>query len=343
MGSLPPDPAVAERPRMVAAFDKFKATASAVDLSEAAASMARAGGWSTTVLPLADGGEGSLGVLGGANKHTEVRGPLGEPVVAGWRLDGRTAFIEMAEASGLGLVGGPENNRTLEASTAGTGELIARAMKLGATKIFVFVGGSATTDGGWGAVEAIVAPSRLRGIELVVATDVRTCFLDAAKVFGPQKGASPTQVRFLSRRLESVASLYKDRYGVDVTKAVGGGAAGGLAGGLLAVGGKIESGFEVIANHIGLDEQLEDADLVVTGEGRLDAESFNGKVVGGVVSWASSCGVPALIIVGSQDPEFCPPAGLEVIRLDELYGTARSMQSPCGLVAEVVRKRLAPS
>ena len=341
MGYLSPDQSGHLVPHMVAAFDKFKATATAVDLCDAAATMARAGGWSATVLPLADGGEGSIGVLGGPNKHTTVTGPLGSSVEAGWRLEGKTAFIEMAEASGLGLAGGPANNRPLEASTRGTGELIAHAMKLGATKIYVFVGGSATTDGGWGAVEAIVAPSRLRGIELVVATDVRTRFMDAAKVFGPQKGASPTQVRFLTRRLESVASLYHDRYGVDVTEVEGGGAAGGLAGGLLAVGGRIESGFEVIADHIQLDQKLDQASLVVTGEGRLDAESFNGKVVGGVVSWASSCGVPVLVIVGSQDPDFEPPHGLEVVKLDELYGTDRSMQSPCSLVAEVVRKRLA--
>lgn len=241
---------------------------------------------------MADGGEGSLAAVGGANKTTTVTGPLGSPVEAGWRLDGRVAYVEMAAASGLLLAGGAENNDPVAADTAGTGDLIATAIKLGARTVYVFLGGSATTDGGWGAVRAMPPAARLKEIELVIATDVDTRFTDAAAVFGPQKGAGKAQVSFLERRLQRLVQMYRDDYGVDVSDAPGAGAAGGLAGGLLALGGRIESGFDVVAERVGLDEHLTTADLAVTGEGYLDEESFRGKVVGGVATWAAELSVP---------------------------------------------------
>ena len=216
--------------RLLAAPDKFKGTASAADIAAAACRAAEAACWEAEPLPLADGGEGTLAALGGANRRTVVTNPLGDAVSAGWRLAGETAVIEMAEASGLQLVGGAAGNDALAASTYGTGELIEAAIERGARRIIVCVGGSATTDGGFGALRALLPGHLLRGIELVVACDVRTRFCDAAAVFGPQKGATPAEVKLLRRRLERLVDMYAAEYGVDVAEIPGAGAAGGLAG-----------------------------------------------------------------------------------------------------------------
>lgn len=328
-------------PRVVLAFDKFRGTATSAELHDAVARAAAAAGWEVTAVPMADGGEGSLDVVGGANKTTTVAGPLGEPVDAGWRLEGRVAFVEMAAASGLLVVGGPEANDAVDADTTGTGQLIARAVELGARTVHVFLGGSATTDGGWGALNALPPAARLKEIDIVVATDVRTRFVDAARVFGPQKGASRAQVAFLERRLERLTQLYDERFGVDVAELSGAGAAGGLAGGLAAVGGRIEPGFDVIAELVGLDEALTGADLVITGEGFLDAESFNGKVVGGVATWAAEQHVPVAAVVGDAEEGHGAPSGVEVIALAERYGLDRALAEPTELVVEVASELLA--
>ncbi|MET0160916.1 MAG: glycerate kinase, partial [Acidimicrobiales bacterium] len=141
--------------RVLAAPDKFRGTASAPDVATAIARAVAAVGGTADEAPLADGGEGTLQALGGANRTTTVTGPLGDPVVAEWRLDRRSAVIEMAQASGLEVVGGPEGNDAVAASTYGTGELIAAAVERGAREIVVAVGGSATTDGGLGALRAL--------------------------------------------------------------------------------------------------------------------------------------------------------------------------------------------
>lgn len=327
-------------PKVVLAFDKFRGTATNAELNAAAASAATAAGWTVAATPMADGGEGSLDAVGGANKTTSVAGPLGEPVEAGWRLQGRVAFVEMAAASGLLVAGGPEHNDAVDADTTGTGQLIATAIELGARTVHVFLGGSATTDGGWGALQALPTPARMKEIELIVATDVRTLFVDAARVFGPQKGASAAQVAFLERRLQRLVQLYEERYGVDIAELPGAGAAGGLAGGLAAVGGRIEPGFDVIAEWVGLHEQMEGADLVITGEGFLDAESFNGKVVGGVRGWAAEEQVPVLAVVGDAEAGVKTPDGLDVVPLAQRYGLDRALSEPLDLVAEVVGEYL---
>lgn len=325
---------------VVLAFDKFRGSATSSELTAAAAEAARDTGWRAVAVPLADGGEGSLEVLGGANKRTVVPGPLGEAVEAGWRLDGAEAFIEMAAASGLVLAGGAEGNDPMLADTTGTGRLIATAIELGARTIHVLVGGSATTDGGLGALDAMPPAARLRGIELIVACDVETRFVDAARVFGPQKGASPAQVELLTRRLELLQQQYLDRYGVDLADVAGAGAAGGLAGGLVAVGARLESGFELLAERARLDEHLADADLVITGEGFLDDESFAGKVVGGVRRWAQEVGVGTIAIVGQAELEHDLPAGIEVRSLTDLHGLDASMDRTIELVADEVTKVL---
>jgi glycerate kinase len=327
--------------RVVAAFDKFRGSATSAELADAVEEAAVGAGWTCRRVPLADGGEGSLAVLGGPNRWTEVTGPLGDPVRAGWRMAGRTAFIEMAAASGLALVGGAEGNDPLAADTTGTGELLVAALDAGARRIVVLLGGSATTDGGLGAVRALPHRSRLRNVQLEVAADVRTPFLDAAAVFGPQKGATPAQVKLLRGRLERVAQLYEEQFGLDVRAVPGAGAAGGLAGALLALGGQLVSGFELLAEQAGLPEALDGAQLVVTGEGRLDAGSFDGKVVGGVLAEAADAGVPALVVVGDRDGSGSVPDGVDLVVLAERFGLDAALARPCELVRHVVADHLA--
>ena len=175
---------------------------------------------------------------------------------------------------------------------------MAAALDAGARRILVGVGGSATTDGGLGALRAIFAPHRLRRVELFVACDVRTRFTDAAAVFAGQKGATPAEVALLTRRLERLAQVYLDDYGVDVRELEGAGAAGGLAGGLAAVGAELVPGFDLVADELELAELVEEADLVVTGEGFLDEQSFEGKVVGGVAELAERAGTRLLVVAG---------------------------------------------
>jgi glycerate 2-kinase len=324
--------------RVVAAPDKFKGTATAAEVASAIAAAVVETGGRCDQLPMADGGEGTLDALGGANRTTLVAGPLGDPIEAGWRLSRGTAVIEMAAASGLELVGGADGNDPVSASTNGTGELIAAALDAGAKRIIVGVGGSATTDGGLGALRAMHPFQRMRGVELIVACDVRTHFVDAAELFAPQKGATPSQVELLRRRLDRLVQVYLDEHGVDVSDIPGGGAAGGLAGGLAAIGAELVSGFELVADELGLDERIEGADLVITGEGFLDEQSFEGKVVGGVAEMATSLDVPVLAIVGSVYDQIDAP--FEVVSLEERFGEERAFTDPLGCIGEVVADRL---
>ncbi|MFP3899821.1 MAG: glycerate kinase [Acidimicrobiia bacterium] len=328
--------------RVVAAPDKLRGTATAREAAAAIARAARAAGWRCDEVPVADGGEGTLDVLGGANRTTTVTGPLGEPVAASWRLDGRTAVIEMAEASGLALAGGAEGNDPVGASTAGTGELIAAAVDAGARRVLVGLGGSATTDGGLAALRALYPLHRLASIEIVVLCDVRTPFVEAAEVFAPQKGASGAQVELLRRRLERLADVYLADHGVDVRALEGAGAAGGLAGGLAVAGASLVQGFEAVADELDLPEVVDGADLVVTAEGFLDAQSFDGKVVGGVADLAAVAGVPCVALVGEVvDDLGALPSGLRVVSLAERFGPERGREDVLGCLAAATTEVLA--
>lgn len=290
------------------------------------------------VCPMADGGEGTVEALvtatGGEFRTSAVAGPQGEPVHAKWSLLGRcegeplTAAIEMSAASGLALV--PPNKRDpLMTTTLGTGMLIARAVEAGARRIIVGIGGSATTDGGVGmAIGAGVAAfddhkgrsmvkpipfsgwlcdigrirhdaGNLRGAQVIVACDVTNPlygFNGAAAVYGPQKGASPLQVELLDRGLRHLASLLPH---VDANQP-GMGAAGGLGFGLVAFcGARLERGIQFVMEAVGFHHRVAAADLVITGEGRLDFQSFSGKTCMGVGDAARQAGVPAMAIVGS--------------------------------------------
>ncbi|HAS08964.1 MAG TPA: glycerate kinase [Acidimicrobiaceae bacterium] len=333
--------------RVVAAPDKFRGTATAAEVAAAVGRAARAAGWRCDEIPVADGGDGLLDVLGGPNRTSVVTGPLGDPVEAGWRYERGTAVIEMARASGLLLAGGPEGNDPIAADTHGTGELIQTAVEAGATRVIVGLGGSATTDGGLGALRALYPHQRLRAVELLVACDVRTRFLDAAAVFGPQKGASRAQVRLLTNRLARLADVYLEDHGVDVRDLPGAGAAGGLAGGLAAIGAQLLDGFALVADELELDQAVEGADLVVTGEGFLDDASFEGKVVGGVAELAADLGVPVVAVVGEEVDLDSVHAAVrecgiaEVVSLVERFGRERAMSDTVGCVERVVADVLA--
>ena len=325
-------------PRVVAAPDKFRGTATATEAASAIAAAAADAGWRCDETPMADGGEGILDALGGIPRTTLVTGPLGDPVHAEWRMGDDVAVIEMARASGLALAGGPEGNDPLRASTVGTGELISAALDAGARRVVVGAGGSATTDGGLGCLRAVQAKGRIAGVDLSVACDVVTPFLEAAEVFAPQKGATPAQVALLTRRLERLAQVYLEDYGVDVRPLEGGGAAGGLAGGLAAIGARLLPGFDLVADAVGLEDRIEDADLVVTGEGFLDDQSFRGKVVGGVVGLAAAAGVPVLVVAGQVFTEV--PGGATVVSLVDRFGETRARAETLECIRDVVAQHL---
>lgn len=309
--------------RVLAAADKFKGTATAAQVCAAIGHACWSLNIDCTEIPLADGGEGTLAVLGGANRTSTVTGPLGTPVQAEWRLHRGTAVIEMAQASGLTLAGGPDRNDPLNATTRGTGELIDQALNAGAKKIIVCLGGSATTDGGLGALKAISTPARLLAVEFLVACDVDTTFVDAARVFAPQKGASRAQVELLTGRLEALAQTFKNDYNVDVTTIPGSGAAGGLAGALVALGAKLIPGFDLVADETGFYDAVKNHDLIVTGEGLLDDTSYEGKVVGNVQQLARDANKDCLAIIGDVDEHIESPEArsLTTLNLTQLFGT----------------------
>ena len=294
-------------PNALVCPDKFRGTLTAQEAAAAIAAGLRAAGFAQVrELPLADGGEGTLDVvlsaLGGERCVASVTGPDGRPLEAEWGLlpDGR-AVVEMARASGLSLV--EHRNDPVAATSRGTGELIVAAALAGASEVILGVGGSATTDGGLDAVEAL---GWSLPVPVTVACDVSTRFLDAAPVFAPQKGASPAQIVELERRLQDRAALYLGRTGVDVVSLPMSGAAGGLAGGLAAVGARLRPGFEVVAEAVGFDDALDAADVVVTGEGRLDTSSLAGKVVGCVLEAAR---VPSGVVAGQAAQDLPPLPG----------------------------------
>ena len=324
--------------KVLAAVDKFRGTATAAQVATAIGHACWQLGHDCVERPLADGGEGTLDALGGANRTTLVTGPLGKPVQAPWRLHRGTAVIEMACASGLLLAGGKEKNDPIAATTTGTGELIDAALDLGAKRIIVCLGGSATNDGGLGAVKAIQTPARLKGVEFGVACDVTTQFTDAAKVFGPQKGASPAQVQFLTTRLEKLVQVYQQNYGVDVSEISGAGAAGGLAGGLAALGAQLVPGFDLVAEEVELDVLLSDIDMVITGEGFMDSESFAGKVVGSMAELASERRIQIAAICGEIHPDV--RSHINSVSLVETFGRDEAFARPLHCIEHAALKIL---
>jgi len=331
-------------PVLVAAPDKFRGTATAHEVAEAIGHAASGHGWAVDRAPLSDGGEGFLDAfdaLGGTVEWAEVTGPLGRPVTAAWRLAGNRAIVEMSRASGLELAGGAGQNDPLGATTRGTGELVAVAARaVGATgTVVVGLGGSATTDGGEGFVSAVEEAGGLGGASLVGACDVEAGFVEAATAFAPQKGADPDRVAVLEARLRMLAEHYVDRYGVDVRTVAGAGAAGGLGGAIVALGGRLRSGYELVAELVGLETRLRRARLVVTGEGALDTSTFTGKVVGGVLHDARRLHIPALVVVGRATDDALARAGrleVPVVSLTERFGSVRATHHTVACIESAV-------
>ncbi|MCR5977207.1 hypothetical protein GDN83_05530 [Gordonia jinghuaiqii] len=304
--------------RVLIAPDSFGDTMSAV-----VAAQAIARGWvaarpadDLVLAPQSDGGPGFVDVLAtrvGTVVTEEVHGPLGAGVAARWLLDeaSSTAYLECAQACGLHQLGGTPTPRTaVQATTHGVGELIAAALSHGVRRIVVGLGGSATTDGGAGLVDALGGGARalemLRDVQIVVASDVENPLLGslgAAAVFGPQKGADADTVALLEKRLADWSSTLNSLAGTDIIAEPGAGAAGGLGAALLALGGERVSGATVVAAATDLSAEVTAADVVVTGEGRFDSQTLRGKVVSALHAAASSvgaagAGAPTLVLAG---------------------------------------------
>ncbi len=318
---------------ILAAPDSFKGTLSAADVAEAIGRGISGAGGEAELMPAADGGEGTadalIRALGGEYRDAPSHDPLGREIDARFALlgDGETAVVEVAQASGLSLVSEPDRDAET-ASTAGTGELIDAAARAGARRILVAAGGSATTDGGAGAIEAIEAAGGLGGAKLEVICDTSLPFERAAEVFAPQKGADPAAVTRLGERLTARAgALPRDPRGKAMT-----GAGGGLSGGLWAAfGARLVPGAAYVLGALGFDRRLEDASAVVTGEGRLDRTTLEGKLAGEIAKRCRSAGVPCHLIAGSValDDEGRRRLGAasvaEASTLDQIEAAARSL------------------
>ncbi|HEX2025420.1 MAG TPA: glycerate kinase [Actinomycetota bacterium] len=337
--------------RVVVAPDKFKGTLTAKEAAVALSAGWRRVDPRADVdeVPVADGGDGTLdallGALGGRRERVTVTGPLGDPVDADFGLvegaGGLTAVVEMARASGLELVSEARRD-PLRATTRGTGELIAAAAQHAPRRLIVCIGGSATNDGGAGMAQALgvrllddrgsdlrpggEALRRLQRIDarallpaarrtdVVVACDVDNPLTGphgASAVYGPQKGASPEDVRVLDDSLGHFATVVSRDLGIDVRDLPGAGAAGGLGAGLVAfLGARLRPGFEVVADALGLERRLEGADVAVTGEGRYDAQTESGKAPAGVLEMARRAGCRTALVAGQIEGGAEPRADL---------------------------------
>jgi len=327
--------------RILVAPDSFKGTFTAGEVARAIGAGVERAGLTAEACPAADGGEGTLAALAGPlgldSVAVTAHDPLGRPIAAtfGLAADGGLALVETAAASGLALVDATARD-AWAASTAGTGELIAAAARAGARTIVVATGGSATTDGGRGALEAIAAAGGLHGARLTVLCDVRTPFDRAAAVFAPQKGADRAQVRALGARLDALAlSFRRDPRGRPAT-----GCAGGLSGGLWAqLDAQLVPGAAWVLDALEFDARARGARAIVTGEGRIDGQSAEGKLVAEIGRRATAAGVPLYAVVGRDalDPAQRGDLGLR----DVLQASTREELEAAGhRIATVVRPRI---
>ncbi|MBW2957799.1 glycerate kinase [Hafnia paralvei] len=292
-------------------------------------------------LPMADGGEGTVesmvAATGGERVHVNVTGPLGQPVNGffGWMGDGETAVIEMAAASGLHLVA-PEQRNPLVTTSFGTGELILAALNHGARKIILGIGGSATNDGGAGMMQALGAhfhdidgkelhvggaalaqlasvdlsqlDARLAQTDILVACDVDNPLCGAkgaSAVFGPQKGATPERVKLLDAALQHYGEKIELATGKSVLNVAGAGAAGGMGAALFGLlNARLQPGIEIVTEALKLADAVQGADLVITGEGRIDSQTIHGKTPVGVARVAKRYDIPVIAIAGGMTPDY---------------------------------------
>jgi glycerate 2-kinase len=320
---------------ILVAPDSFKGTMSAGEVAAAIGRGLEAEGRPVDLCPVADGGEGTLDALvdsvGAELLATTVCDPLGRPIEGSFAVGDRVAIVETAAASGLGLVD-PAERDPVQASTFGTGQLIVAAIEAGAKVVYLGVGGSATTDGGAGAIRAIREAGGIGGARIVVLSDVRTPFERAARVFGPQKGAGPDDVTRLTKRLNDQARrLARDPRGVPMT-----GAAGGLSGGLWAeFDAELMPGAQFVLDAVDFDRRMRSARAVVTGEGKLDQQSLAGKVVSEVSTRTRQAGVPCHAIVGTRELD---SFGVRVLDLQAVLeaGTPRQITAAARRLAKLL-------
>ncbi|MCA9910223.1 MAG: glycerate kinase [Anaerolineae bacterium] len=325
--------------KILIAPNAFKNSLTQIQVADAIANGLRRSGLDADLhlLPMADGGNGTLDAFlahGGQRIEIDTLDPIGRPIKAAFGLlaDNETAVIEMALASGLELLRHREL-APLRASTYGTGLLMRSALDAGAKRIIIGLGGSATTDGGAGCFQALGTrfldgnghtidqgggalrdlavidnsnlDARLRGVEVIIASDVDNLAVGprgAAAVYGPQKGASPVDVQQLEVGLQRLFELVHQQMGVDVRTTPGGGAAGAFAAGLMAfANGRIQSGVDLILDYHHFDDLLQDAALVLTGEGRIDSQTLSGKGPFGIARRAALQGVRTIALVGTLD------------------------------------------
>ncbi len=325
---------------ILVAPDSFKGTLTAAQVADAVGRGLEAAGRPVDLCPIADGGEGTLDALlralDGERRKVVVSDPLGRSVEAEFGIGeagrGRVVgIVEMASASGLGLVD-PSERDPIAASTFGTGEVIMAAVEAGADVVYLGAGGSATTDGGAGAIRAIEEQGGLGGARIAVLTDVRTPFEHAALVFGPQKGAGPDDVTRLTKRLNDQARrLRRDPRGVPMT-----GAAGGLSGGLWAeFDAELVPGAQFVLDAVDFDRRMRAARAVVTGEGKLDQQSLAGKLVSEVATRARQGGVPCHAIVGTRELD---SFGVRVLDLQAVFeaSTPRQISAAARRLADVL-------
>lgn len=356
--------------------DSFKGSLSAVEAMEAIKQGVKAilPDAETVSLPMADGGEGTVEALvtatRGQTRVTKVTGPLGEPVEAQWGIlgDDVTAVIEMAAASGLPLV--PEGRRNpLVTTTYGTGELIKAALDANCTKLIIGIGGSATNDGGAGMAQALGAElldnsgrpigrggaalksldrikldgmdPRLSRLEVKIASDVSNPLCGphgASAVYGPQKGASPETVEFLDQALAHYAEIVSRDIGIHVKDTMGAGAAGGLGAGLMAfLKAEMHRGVTLVLNAVGFDEYLQAADLVITGEGKIDSQIQFGKTLAGIGLLAQRYHVPVVAIGGAVDIDDETLQELGILVAEPCTTSPMTESNAMGLAAELVQ------
>jgi glycerate 2-kinase len=327
--------------RILIAPDSFKGTFSAVEVAEAIGRGIERAGMDIDLCPVADGGEGTVEVvlasLGGRLVHAAAHDPLDREVSAPFAVlgdDSERALIETAAASGLARLS-PEELDPWRASTYGTGELISAAVAGGAREVMIAVGGSATVDGGRGALQAIADRGGIGSARIVVLSDVETPWERCAEIYGPQKGADADTVRRLAARLDAYAAeLPRDPTGVPMT-----GAAGGLSGGLwAAAGAELRPGAPYVLDVLAFDTRLEAATAVVVGEGRLDGQSVMGKIVGEIAGRAQAADVQLHAIVGQSQIDASTAARINLRSITEAT-TLAELESAGERLARAVGER----
>lgn len=327
-------------------------------------------------VPMADGGEGTvdavLAATGGELRTSTVIGPLGEEVIApwGWLQESRTAVIEMAAASGLHLVPASARDAT-RASTFGTGQLIQEALDAGAQRIIMGFGGSATNDGGSGMLRALggkfldskgeqltqggldlqrlqhldldALDSRLSDVRIDIACDVDNPLCGpkgASHVFGPQKGATPEQVLALDAALGHFADICAEQFAKDDRDLPGSGAAGGIGyAARMFLAARFRPGVELVAELSRLSEAVQGADLVITGEGRLDEQTLHGKTPAGVAAVARAAGVPTIAIVGTLGQGYQRLREVGIVAAFSITSGPMTLQAACSDASRLLRER----